>query len=84
MNPRFGCNLRRFLFQPLTEDVFNQIKLEVASAFNRYIVGASIVKLAVFSLNETGPSGGNALKIILNYELNENESAVDEVEVVLS
>lgn len=83
MNPDFGCNLRRFLFQPLIENVFNQIKLEVATAFNRYILGASIVKLSVFSLNEYGPSGGNSLKIVLNYELSEEEGVVQEVEVIV-
>jgi hypothetical protein len=81
MLPEFGTNLRRFLFQPLDEVTFELIKEEVSSSFNRYIIGATLEKLSVFSLGDVGPSGGNSLKVILLFSLDQEDSILSEVEV---
>tara|TARA_R110000737_G_C14603631_1_gene489582 strand:+ start:1647 stop:2114 length:468 start_codon:yes stop_codon:yes gene_type:complete len=81
MLPDFGTNLRRFLFQPLDEITFEQIKEEVATSFNKYIIGATLEKLSVFSLDDVGPSGGNSLKVILLFSLDKEDSIISEVEV---
>ena len=80
MLPEFGCNLRKFLFSPLDENTFTSIKEEIRTSFQRYIVGASIVKLAVFPTGDTGPSGGNSLQIILTIKLDTEETQVFDVE----
>ena len=84
MLPAYGCNLRRFLFQPLDDILFENIKREITTSFSRFIVGANIKKLGVFPLGDIGPSCGNSLKVILSLEMNTQDLEVFDVEVVLS
>ena len=84
MLPRFGCNLRKFLFQPLDETTFEEIKEEVSFSFYNYIVGANILKLRVIPYGETGPGGGNSLLIQLTLGLNAQDLTVFDVEVTVS
>jgi hypothetical protein len=84
MLPNFGCNLRKFLFQPLDESTFEGIKREIQYSFKKYIVGAQISKLAVFPLGEAGPAGGNSLKVVLSLKLNTADLETFDVEVDIS
>ena len=84
MLPKFGCNLRKFLFQPLDESTFEAIKREIQYSFNHYIVGANIKKLAVFPFGDAGPAGGNSLKVVLTLQLNKADLEVFDVEVDIS
>ena len=84
MLPNFGCNLRKYLFQPLEEATFESIKREIQYSFKNYIVGAKIAKLAVFPLGEAGPAGGNSLKVILSLKLDTADLETFDVEVNIS
>ena len=84
MLPNFGCNLRRYLFQPLDESTFESIKREIEFSFNKYIVGAKIAKLAVFPLGDAGPAGGNSLKVLLSLQLEAADLEIFDVEVDIS
>ena len=81
MLPNFGCSLRKFLFQPLDSQLFAEIKEEIQTSFKNYIVGAKIVKLSVFPYEESGPAGGNSLRIILNLKLDTDDLKVFDVDV---
>jgi len=83
MLPKFGCNLRKYVFQPLTEATFESIKREIMYSFSRYIVGAKIKKLRVVPYGELGPGGGNSLLVSLIIQLNEEDLTVFDVEVVV-
>jgi phage baseplate assembly protein W len=83
MLPRFGCNLRKYLFQPLDENTFNDIKEEISFSFYNYIVGAEILKLRVTPYGETGPLGGNSLLIQLTLGLQAEDLTVFDVEVLI-
>ena len=83
MLPRFGCRLRRYLFQPLDEETFESIKKEILFSFENYIVGATILRLRVEPTNITGPSGGNSLRIVLQLRLDEDELSIFEVEATI-
>jgi phage baseplate assembly protein W len=48
MRPDFGCNLRKFLMEPLDEVLFSMIKEEIITAVRRYLGTVSIGKLQVF------------------------------------
>jgi phage baseplate assembly protein W len=48
MRPDFGCNLRKFLMEPLDETTFSSIKEEITTAIRRYLSTVSIGKLQVF------------------------------------
>jgi len=84
MLPRFGCNLRRFLFQPLTESTFEAIKREIAWSFDRYIVGATIQRISVIPYGDAGPAGGNSLKVSLVIKISEGDLTMFDVEVVIT
>ena len=84
MLPTFGCNLRKFLFQPLDENTFEGIKREILTSFNNYIIGATIQKLSVFPYGDTGPAGGNSLQIILSLKLDTADLEIFDVEVNIS
>jgi hypothetical protein len=84
MLPNFGCNLRKYLFQPLDETAFEGIKREIHYSFKNYIVGATLNKLAVFPLGEAGPAGGNSLKVVLSLKLDTAELETFDVEVDIS
>lgn len=84
MLPNFGCNLRKFLFQPLSQSIFESIKREIQYSFENYIVGAKIVKVSVFPFGPTGPAGGNSLKVILSLGLNTADLEIFDVEVNIS
>tara|TARA_R110000796_G_scaffold95224_1_gene200399 strand:+ start:111 stop:575 length:465 start_codon:yes stop_codon:yes gene_type:complete len=84
MLPNFGCNLRKFLFQPLDENTFEGIKREIQYSFKNYILGAKIKKIAVFPLGEAGPAGGNSLKVVLSLQLDTADLEQFDVEVDIS
>ncbi len=84
MLPNYGCNIRRYLFQPLDEDTFNRIREEIETSFDRYIVGARIEKIAVFPTGDAGPAGGNSLQVILSLRLNSEDLEIFDVGVTVS
>jgi len=84
MLPNYGCNLKRYLFQPLDETTFNSIKREIQTSFRNYIVGARIAKISVFPTGESGPAGGNSLKVILSLKLDKSDLEIFDVEVKIA
>lgn len=84
MLPNFGCSLKQYLFQPLDEITFEGIKKEIQTSFSSYIVGAKLVKLAVFPTGDFGPAGGNSLQVVLTLVLNSDQFNIFDVEVNIS
>ncbi len=48
MRPDFGCNLQKFLMEPLDETTFTMIKEEVAISIRKYLQTVSLGKIQVF------------------------------------
>ena len=48
MRPDYGCNLKKFLMEPLDEGTFSAIKEEIVTSIRRYLSTVSIGKLQVF------------------------------------
>lgn len=48
MRPDYGCNLRKFLMEPLDEVTFSLIKEEIVTSIRRYLSTVSIGKIQVF------------------------------------
>lgn len=80
MLPNFGCNLRKFLFQPITEELFNNIKNTIAESFRNYIVGARLLKVAVLETGEYDAAGGNQLRVILSVQLSTDDLEIFDIE----
>lgn len=81
--PKYGCNLRKYLFQPLDENTFEAIKNEVLYSFKKYIVGAKVAKISVVPAGLNGPSGGNSLFVTLILKLDADDLAVFDVGVLI-
>ena len=79
MNPNFGCTLRRFLFEPLDETLFQAIKQEIISSFNRYILGATILKI-----NVSGNLENSEINIVLTVQLSSEDLVIFDVPVTIS
>ena len=84
MLPNYGCNIRKYLFQPLDEDTFDRIREDIETSFEKYIIGARIQKLQVFPTGDTGPAGGNSLQIILSLRLDTEDLEIFDVGVTVS
>ena len=48
MRPDYGCNLRKFLMEPLDAVTFSLIKEEIVIAIRRYLSTVSLGKVQVF------------------------------------
>jgi len=80
MLPNFGCNLRKYLFQPITQELFNSIRETIARSFNNYIVGARLLKVGVFETGEYDAAGGNQIRVVLTLQLSTDDLEVFDVE----
>jgi len=84
MLPNYGCNIRRYLFQPLDEETFSSIREEIETSFSNYIVGARIEKISVYPTGDAGPAGGNSLQVTLSLRLDTSDLEVFDVGVTVS
>ena len=53
MRPDYGCNLRKFLMEPLDEVTFSLIKEEIVTAIRRYLTTVKVGKLQVFETRDS-------------------------------
>lgn len=80
MLPNYGCNLRKYLFQPITQELFQEIRDTIATSFSNYIVGAKLLKVGVFETGEYDAAGGNQIRVILTIQLSTDDLEVFDVE----
>lgn len=79
MLPDFGCNLRKYLFEPLDKETFRSIKNEILTTINKYAVGVNILKLSVSPLDSYGIEGLQAIQVKLIAQLSELQVVTFEV-----
>ena len=80
MLPNFGCNLRKYLFQPITPELFEGIRNTIKVSFSNYIVGATLRKVSVFETGEYDATGGNGLRVVLSVSIDTNDLEVFDIE----
>jgi|TARA_R110002020_G_scaffold404373_4_gene614426 phage baseplate assembly protein W len=83
MLPKFGCNLKKFMFQPLDSKTFGQIKEEVLTSCNNYLEGATVKKLSVLKGSDVGKFGESSIHILLILQLNDEAETVFSEEIVV-
>jgi len=81
MLPHYGMNLRRYLFEPLDELTFSNIRSEIVYSINSYEPRVEILKLRVSSLDEYGADGLQAINITLTLRIKEEVNSLFEVAV---
>ena len=52
MLPDYGCNLRKFLMEPMDETTFTLIKDEIQTSFRKYLKEIKIGKIQVFETDQ--------------------------------
>jgi len=78
MLPKFGCNLKKFLFQPLDAITFQQIKEEVLFSCYNYLQGATVQKIRVLKGLNVGNFGTASIFILLVLKLTEDGTIFSE------
>jgi len=79
--PGYGVNLRKYLFQPMDETLFEAIKNEILAAIAKYATNVKVIKIGVYSLDEYGVEGLQAMQIKLSVQIKESENTTFEVGV---
>jgi phage baseplate assembly protein W len=81
MLPNYGCNLKKFLFQPLDEETFRAIKEEIITSITRYAPSVEIMKLKVINSDTVSLEGISAIVITLVVRLKESPESLIETTV---
>lgn len=76
MFPQFGMSLKRFLFQPLTEELFTNIKYEIIASINQFMPSLDILKLRITEADDVNVEGGLGLEIALSLSARELNNTV--------
>jgi phage baseplate assembly protein W len=81
MLPNYGCNLKKYLFDPLDETTFNSIKVEILTSIARYLPSVDIITLRVVSSNEVNLEGVSAILITLAVRLKDSPDSLIETTI---
>jgi len=65
LNPEFGADLPRLLFEPLTEELYPKIQNQIISSVNMYVPEITILNIEI-----TPNIDYNLISIKLDYKLN--------------
>jgi len=66
MLPHYGLNLKPYLFQPLDEDLVDDIRMEIKTQFDLFFTSVEITLLRVFESGDINYAGGHGLRIELD------------------
>lgn len=83
MMPNYGVSLRRFVFQPMDQQLFEDLTQEIQTAINRYGSGLRILKLAVYRDDRVGFDSAGILNVRISLELRELENQVINLELTI-
>ncbi len=65
MMPDYGCNLKRFLFQPMDEMTFQGIQQAILGSINKYMPEVSVTRLKVSKTEKLNYEGVQGIYISL-------------------
>jgi phage baseplate assembly protein W len=65
LNPEFGADLPRLLFEPLTDELYPKIQNQIISSINTYIPEITILNIKIIPNTDY-----NSINITINYKLN--------------
>lgn len=81
MLPNYGVSLRKFIFEPLDEELFNVLKNEVITSITAYMPEVEILKISAVMSDEININGVTGLVLTLVVSLKEPESPLVELTV---
>lgn len=71
MLPNFGCNLKRFLMEPVDDALFDEIKSDIEISVTKYLSKLQLNKIQVFSSGD-----GNVVNVKLFLSVKETTTSV--------
>jgi len=69
MNPAFGCNLKRFLFEGITNDNIETLNANLSNSISIYIPEITVTNISVVPTPDS-----NLIDLTINYYLNISET----------
>ena len=82
MQPSLGLNLKKYLFEPITEDIISVIEGEILQTFDFWLPFVNIIDLEI-NFNENYDIGRNQINISLKFNIKQNQNYFDTVNVTI-
>ena len=83
MQPTLGVRLKRFLFEPFSEDVVDQIKLVIVESMNYWLPFVQITDIRVkMSDNESGDFR-SMMEVSIDFNLSRDPTTTESVQVTI-
>jgi len=79
-NPNFGIGLQQYVFQQLTDDLYNELENKITDKLNKYVPEIKIVSIDINNyLNEY--TDQNKLSIRLSFKLKTNPTVTETINI---
>ena len=82
LQPTIGLNLKKYLFEPITQDTNLLIEDEIISTFKKWLPFVKIEDLKITS-EETDAVGKNKINIKILFGIHRNNQSLDSVEITI-
>jgi phage baseplate assembly protein W len=73
MNPNFGCELRRFLFEGITETNMEEIAVSLNNSISIFVPEITVTNIEVSPTSDTNTS--NTISLTISYYLNISQTS---------
>tara|TARA_Y100000593_G_C4195738_1_gene279214 strand:+ start:136 stop:588 length:453 start_codon:yes stop_codon:yes gene_type:complete len=83
MQPNIGLNLKRYLFEPFTEDLQDTIKNEILTTFNVWLPFVQIKDIKINMSNIDDTIGKNSMNINILFNITKDPNSLESVEVII-
>ena len=83
MQPSLGLNLKKYLFEPLNDDLKLTIENEIFETFNFWLPFVNIVDLVIDTSGDVSDIGRNKIDISLKFNIKQNQNYFDTVDVTI-
>ena len=82
MQPSLGINLKKYLFEPLDDNILISIENEILNTFKIWLPFVSITNIKV-TMGEESDIGRNKLDVSVTFNINKSSNYFDTVNVTI-
>ena len=83
MQPGLGIELRRYLFEPFSEDISFQIKNTIVESMNIWMPFVQLYDIRVKISDNDGDVGRSTMKISVDFSLKKDTSTTESVQIIV-
>ena len=81
MQPNLGIKLKRFLFEPYTDDIPKQVEASITDTFSYWLPFVTIVQLDVKMNPSLAGNDYHTLNVYVEFALNKDPSSTESVQI---